>query len=187
MYLNWTSLSVSRSFFVTYLPFILDNLANIAVISGVWWSYRNLKYYIEDKKRGSKKEALVLVKFFDNEVRHKLEAYEISITKRVYEIENYLEEELEESSSEEEVGELRHELIIEAKLKEDIFKIFNYLNYLATHVSANIVNKELTFSLLGKVYCDFLEKNMDILVYFKDTESMEVYEDMISLFEDWQA
>lgn len=80
--------------------------------------------------------------------------------------------------------ELKEKILIQAKSKSGYGKILNKLEQLSIYMNYDLVDDDLVYGSVHKVFLEFCEQNMDYINYIKSDEAP--YENVIKLVVKWK-
>lgn len=80
--------------------------------------------------------------------------------------------------------ELEERILIQAKSKSGYGKILNKLEQLSIYMNYDLVDDDLVYGSVHKVFLEFCEQNMDYINYIKSDEAP--YENVIKLVVKWK-
>lgn len=177
---------------------LLETLSYIVSITGIIIIIIEFKKFGKENSEKEQKSKIDVVSKSIDVLKSFAEIVIPDIEKSSSEFNNKFEEEKDEALRQlnEQLGndkkiqklpdnkELKEKILIQAKSKSGYGKIFNKLEQLSIYMNYDLVDDDLVYGSVHKVFLEFCEKNMDYINYIKSDEAP--YENVIKLMERWK-
>lgn len=177
---------------------LLETLSYLVSITGIILIFIELKKFGKENSEKEKKSKIDVVSKSIDVLKSFAEIVIPDIEKSIREFDDKYREEKDEALRQlnEQLGdenkieelpnnrELQEKILIQAKSKSGYGKIFNKLEQLSIYMNYSLVDDDLVYGSVHKVFLEFCDKNMDYINYIKSDEAP--YENVIKLIKDWK-